>query len=249
MGNTREEAKVLLPPGFKNCCVEDCSQVNPQPISQFYRCAARPDGHHSRCKSCFGVPGLRSKRRKREEAIREKNRELVLQARKICVREACFFKDLPQPISEFYEDKSRSTGRAPWCVTCYNEKGRDDHAQNLEARNQRIKEYRAQPDKKEYLRAYAREYYHRPEVKFKWKARSAVNTAIRSMDLLPPTTYSCMDCGNPAKEYDHYRGHTPEHWFDIQPVCTRCHKQREKVRNDAARQIRLESKRKELRKF
>lgn len=44
---------------------------------------------------------------------------------------------------------------------------------------------------------------------------------------------ACVDCGLPAKRYDHYRGYEREHWLDVQPVCITCCTTRELSRRRA----------------
>ena len=49
----------------------------------------------------------------------------------------------------------------------------------------------------------------------------------RVIRLLPPIEgRSCVDCGGPAKEYDHYDGYG-ENWNKVDPVCRSCHLKRE----------------------
>lgn len=36
-----------------------------------------------------------------------------------------------------------------------------------------------------------------------------------------------------ALGYDHYRGYSAEHHFDVEAVCTTCHAKREKNRRDS----------------
>lgn len=66
-------------------------------------------------------------------------------------------------------------------------------------------------------------------------ARGAVYDAVLEGTLPPARSLSCSDCGNPAKEYDHYLGYAPEHRLDVQPVCRRCHYRREVRRRTTCR--------------
>lgn len=50
-------------------------------------------------------------------------------------------------------------------------------------------------------------------------AYDAVQYAIRIGRLPRPDTFSCVDCGNPAEEYDH-RDYRKK--LDVQPVCIKC---------------------------
>ncbi len=73
--------------------------------------------------------------------------------------------------------------------------------------------------------------------KLKWpekqKARAKVRTNIDAGRMPNANTLICMDCGNRAREYDHYLGYEEAHWLDVQPVCSSCNKKREKNRRDA----------------
>lgn len=43
-----------------------------------------------------------------------------------------------------------------------------------------------------------------------------------------------MDCGAPARHYDHARGYTDPHVLDVEPVCTKCHGRRTGERGEMA---------------
>ena len=59
----------------------------------------------------------------------------------------------------------------------------------------------------------------------KLKAVNAVNSAITAGRLTRPDTLFCYYCPVQAEQYHHYLGYEPEHWFDIVPVCIKCHRQ------------------------
>jgi hypothetical protein len=67
------------------------------------------------------------------------------------------------------------------------------------------------------------------------KARQTVNVAVRLGRLPRPNDLPCKDCGHiwtvgeRRHEYDHYLGYAPEHWLDVQAVCTKCHAKRDSV--------------------
>lgn len=100
----------------------------------------------------------------------------------------------------------------------------------------------------EYARAYRRERYkvtgpkcikdwrrRNPEKRAKyredWQARhpekyaahNAVWSAIHTGKMKPAKSFDCVDCGQPAIEYDHHLGYAPEHRLDVQPLCRPCH--------------------------
>ncbi len=52
-------------------------------------------------------------------------------------------------------------------------------------------------------------------------AASEVCKAVRRGDLLPVTDFSCVDCGKPAKNYEHRDYNKP---LDVVPVCRSCNR-------------------------
>jgi len=73
--------------------------------------------------------------------------------------------------------------------------------------------------RKQYQRNYQKQYYrlHLDH----YKAKDAINHAIRDGKLLPALHYWCS-CGKQAEQYHHW-SYEPEHWFDVIPVCHKCH--------------------------
>lgn len=67
----------------------------------------------------------------------------------------------------------------------------------------------------------------------KVQARQRINVLVRTGRLAHPNTLACVDCGHIWKpgerrhEYDHYLGYAAEHHYDVQPVCTLCHSERD----------------------
>ena len=58
------------------------------------------------------------------------------------------------------------------------------------------------------------------------RAIAAVTKAVKSGDLPHISTHSCVDCGNPAKAYDHRDYNKP---LEVEPVCVRCNCRRGKA--------------------
>src|SRR5208282_5089639 len=48
---------------------------------------------------------------------------------------------------------------------------------------------------------------------------AAVHRAIRAGVLQKASSLKCVDCGNDAVMYDHYKGYGQKHWLDVEPVC------------------------------
>jgi len=82
-----------------------------------------------------------------------------------------------------------------------------------------------------------------PDQRTKRLARQRVAYAVRRGRLPRAASLPCADCDGPASQYDHW-SYAPEHRLDVQPVCARCHKQRELVRGthvlpDTAHMLRM----------
>lgn len=67
----------------------------------------------------------------------------------------------------------------------------------------------------------------------KKQARQRINVEVREGRRPHPNTLPCADCGHvwaPGErrhEYDHHLGYAPEHHYDVEAVCTRCHSRRD----------------------
>lgn len=75
------------------------------------------------------------------------------------------------------------------------------------------------------------------------QARQRVNVEVRTGRRPHPNVLPCVDCGHvwsPGErrhEYDHHLGYAAEHHYDVQPVCTTCHRARSDQRGEG-RQVR-----------
>jgi hypothetical protein len=67
----------------------------------------------------------------------------------------------------------------------------------------------------------------------KRRARERVKDAIRREAIPPAKALNCVDCGQPANQYDHPRGY--ENALDIEPVCYKCHGARSRQRGEHKR--------------
>lgn len=55
------------------------------------------------------------------------------------------------------------------------------------------------------------------------EAHSAVRRAVKRGELQSATAFACVDCGKPAKCYDHRDYSKP---LDVEPVCHSCNHKR-----------------------
>jgi hypothetical protein len=66
----------------------------------------------------------------------------------------------------------------------------------------------------------------------KKQARQRINVEVRTGRRPHPDTLPCSDCGHVwtpdgrRHEYDHYLGYAAEHHYDVEAVCTKCHRGR-----------------------
>jgi hypothetical protein len=70
------------------------------------------------------------------------------------------------------------------------------------------------------------------------QARQRINVEVRTGRRPRPSALPCVDCGHACEpggrrhEYDHYLGYAPEHHYDVEPVCTVCHRARNEQRGE-----------------
>ena len=128
-----------------------------------------------------------------------------------------------KPVAEFSKDKTRPDGLVYYCKACRKAYQRVYRAteSGKASQHRRDTKYQATKAGKESKRRCNAKYRERhPE---KTEAQKAVNNAITAGKLPRPDTLKCT-CKGPAKEYHHHKGYAPEHWFDVVPKCTGCHR-------------------------
>lgn len=70
----------------------------------------------------------------------------------------------------------------------------------------------------------------------KAQARQRINVEVRTGRRPHPNSLACVDCGHvyaPGErrhEYDHHLGYAAANHYDVQPVCTTCHAERDSAR-------------------
>ena len=70
----------------------------------------------------------------------------------------------------------------------------------------------------------------------KIQARQRINVLVRTGRMAHPNTLPCKDCGHVWEkgerrhEYDHPQGYLAQNHYVVDPVCTKCHAAREKIR-------------------
>jgi hypothetical protein len=118
-------------------------------------------------------------------------------------------------ITAFHIDRSRNDGVARICREAKNRKSRARHVP-------------VPPEKRKPM-GPPPEPPRGGDVK---QARQRINVLVRTGHLPHPNTLPCSDCGHGytpderRHEYDHYLGYAAEHHYDVQAVCTICHRKR-----------------------
>ena len=70
----------------------------------------------------------------------------------------------------------------------------------------------------------------------KLQARQRINVEVREGRRPHPNTLPCVDCGHEwsegerRHEYDHHLGYAAAHHYDVEPVCTICHAERDNAK-------------------
>jgi len=128
-----------------------------------------------------------------------------------------------KPVSDFLKDARHSDGLFSRCIAClkvdkkiyyHTKPGYREH------HNQKCRDWAKDNPEKKAILAKLEKLRH-PE---KVAARQAVGVAVFSGKLPRVKTLVCRACGGNASEYHHYLGYAKEHWLDVIPYCTLCHK-------------------------
>ena len=128
------------------------------------------------------------------------------------------------PRSEFHNNSKTYDSLGVWCKICLRiaRKVRRHTKTGQKKRRQEYEKYR-QTEKMKLTQC--RNYYkQRLKYPAKIKARAAIHNSIIGGRLAAPTNFKCHNCPNQAQEYHHYLGYSPEHWFDVVPICKCCHR-------------------------
>jgi len=163
-------------------------------------------GKRSTCKDC---------RRKDYEDNRSDDRMMRLAKEEIRVEEIkqlhlkslrrCLKCKTVQPLVEFYKQPIGLLNLFARCKTCVQKSSRLS-MQRPEAKLRAIK--KAQHDRKLHPEKHA--------------ARNAIGHAITRGDMEPAKSFTCSNCERQANQYHHW-SYEEEHWFDVTPLCGRCH--------------------------
>jgi hypothetical protein len=121
----------------------------------------------------------------------------------------CFKCKQPKPLEDFYKHPGMADGRLGKCKEC----NKQDVRENYALRRTQYQDYEAKRNKgvkrkDEILAASARHRENNPE---KYKARTAVNNAVRDKRLIPEP---CRVCGEKAQaHHEDYSKPLDVMWF------------------------------------
>jgi len=211
----------------KLCTNPNCERAGQLlPLSEFHKNKNRKDGHVERCKDCI-LKAMKNRY----------NRPKTFVTKKQCYNPSCRRYGQVLPIDEFNKSTASPDGYFYICRECANErvrKQRERDPDNKEKTNVyaryfrktlkgRINDRRGKKKYRQSPKGRLNDAERRKRDKQKMQARSALNHAVDTGKLPPPTACKCFVCGNAAKEYHHYLGYEPKHHLDVKPVCKMCH--------------------------
>lgn len=152
---------------------------------------------------------------------------------KACTNTTCIHKGELQPMENFTNSSRNKDGKDWWCKDCKRawQQQRDQEAERLRKENHRKspegiaarKRYDQSKRGKETARLRSARKRADPEKAKKVLARNKLNKAVRAGKIPHVSTQKCSQCREQAEQYHHYLGYEPEHWFDIEPYCAKCH--------------------------
>lgn len=117
-------------------------------------------------------------------------------------------------IEEFSDDKTLKDGKRNECIICRNYSSRKDHLNSMRdpaKKHKKRKEWRNASMKQ---RIFNREHV---------VARDRVKIAVKRGKMRPVETNQCAHCYRQAENYHHANGYDRKNWFNVIPLCHKCH--------------------------
>ncbi|KKK47069.1 hypothetical protein LCGC14_3158900 [marine sediment metagenome] len=133
------------------------------------------------------------------------------------------------PICEFHKNRSNPDGLRRYCKSCIkklHQKPKYKASRNRYKKSEKGKaaERRYHQSKKGMDSYRVRDKTYSAKFPERRKAKNAVHNAVRREKLQPANTLKCKYCHSIAMHYHHYNSYEPKYWFDIEPVCMKCHR-------------------------
>jgi len=132
----------------------------------------------------------------------------------------CFKCGKLKPLTDFYKHEKMSDGHVNKCKECNKKDVKKNYRENIDHYTEYEKNRFQDKDRKEYVTEQQRE--HRAKNPLKYKARTAVNNAIRDGRLFKQP---CQYCGSEEKIQGHHHDYSKP--LDVIWVCFQCHRQKE----------------------
>ena len=150
-------------------------------------------------------------------------------------------------LDSFYNDKSKKGSKTNICKQCIKKRikkyrqtkqGQDKTLEYAKSVN-RKKTY-TQYNQSEKSTIASKKYYtsnkgKQTHLKYrlahpeKVKANNKIGNEIRQNRLPPARSFDCQYCKQPAISYHHYKGYDKKYWFDVIPLCTKCHRKADRT--------------------
>ncbi len=141
----------------------------------------------------------------------------------------------PKSLSEFHKNRYKNDGLQDSCKSCGKIRQREYQrtANGKAAILKAVKKYQKTVKGRATQRLYrqsekakAAQKLFREHHQNYIKAVRAVNSAVKSGELMSPKYFLCYEesCFEQAEEYHHYKGYAKEHWLDVDPLCIKCHR-------------------------
>lgn len=153
---------------------------------------------------------------------------------KSCTNSGCIHQGQLQPMDNFANSSRKKDGKDSWCKDCKRkwERNQDKaHARMLDEKYRNSPKgiaarVRYQESEQVKERDRQRSILDRkdPSKAPKILARNRLNKAVRSGKIPHVSTQKCSQCSASAQHYHHYLGYEPEHWYDVEPYCAKCHR-------------------------
>lgn len=210
------------PEGFRICNRSTCLHNGEiQPVSNFFKNCAMPDGIHGTCKDCT------KKDAEQRKLVNKAAPSPYVEGKiKTCSKNDCVHNGAPQPVTNFYRHTNQKGGLACECKDCTDAAAKIYRNANPEQVKEYAKKWKA--ENKEYMKQYHHNHHiatdrkyridHWAEVKIKEVQKRAekkkVPFNLELSDLLPLPTF----CSVFGVELDYRCGNDRRVWASVDRI-------------------------------
>ena len=154
-----------------------------------------------------------------------------------------------QYTSLFVKRKSSKDGLDSWCKSCHKTYQQSDVGKKSQSKRSRT--YRSSTKGKEIVKQYTAKYRKTEKEKLAARkrraryaksdygkralvARMALNYRVLKGEICHISKLQCCYCSKQAEHYHHHLGYDKKYWYDVIPVCIKCHlKEHKEQANEA----------------